>query len=924
MSTEATSGSPVEIYRRWLVGLKTRDSALYAELMVRIAMTGDDLKRRMTPESTADGLTRESPSDEKVEEFVYETIVRAGRPALLVQDNAIQFSGTENDQASKEVIDRLKAMREKIEPLLPLVGRIDSPNNAGNLPFLGTGWLVDRNIVVTNRHVAEIMARQDGRSFVFKPGRFGEKLEVSVDYRREHGLSNLAVAAVKRVLWIEPDSRKADIAFIEVGAADDALERGWIDLAANDAQDADEVAVIGYPARAPAYIIPDQSRMDRIYGGTYEIKRVAPGLMGSTSRGWATHDCTTLGGNSGSVVVSSATGKAVALHFAGLYMIENYAVPASTIRSYLEKRPWVSGSSQAPAAPPKESAILNVTLGEGGRPMTMDLNIPLQIQFTVGTPEMRGSNATVSGVASRKSNADTAAQDLARELSHVDGVVAVRSGALTEGGRLTATPGLIVSVHPAWLRDPSLGIPASYGDFMVETQAASISDQLGMTGIAVAEGVSSIAYDDEARSGPDYSFNWVSESMEVKVHVGPERSWPVLKTFLAEAQSRLVSSIYEFHAAHIAEGVNEKLDEGVDMKLVLARQSRNPKGVIAAGDFDREVTFSEWREAHPSTFENVYVPLGGSGLVANSYHIKVTVRDDDDVWLSSGNWKRASQPLIPVADLDDPRKTSKAGNREWHVVLKNKTLADRFRNHILADLRRSVELGGTEEAVGGETMIDVPLAALEMVELEAAASQVFEPLDIGPRKVRVKPLLTPDRKGKVFTDAVLSLIESAEHQLVLQNQYIKAASAQSNLKTLLQALCEKSKVLEDFRILLRSGGDGFTDDMRALQKGGMDVHRCVRKITNTHTKGIVVDGSRVLVGSHNWSSDGVSLNRDASLIFDDREIAGYFLGVFEEDWNRAPELSLADMTPEAAPVVATGPRPPEGYVRMTLSEYLDR
>jgi phosphatidylserine/phosphatidylglycerophosphate/cardiolipin synthase-like enzyme len=36
-----------------------------------------------------------------------------------------------------------------------------------------------------------------------------------------------------------------------------------------------------------------------------------------------------------------------------------------------------------------------------------------------------------------------------------------------------------------------------------------------------------------------------------------------------------------------------------------------------------------------------------------------------------------------------------------------------------------------------------------------------------------------------------------------------------------------------------------------------------------------LDGNRVLLGSHNWSKSGVTLNRDASLIFDDAEIAGY-------------------------------------------------
>ena len=80
--------------------------------------------------------------------------------------------------------------------------------------------------------------------------------------------------------------------------------------------------------------------MERVFGGRYDVKRAAPGIMTPNSRGWATHDCTTLGGNSGSVVIDLKSGEAVALHFAGAYVIENYAVPASKIRKYLNQRPW--------------------------------------------------------------------------------------------------------------------------------------------------------------------------------------------------------------------------------------------------------------------------------------------------------------------------------------------------------------------------------------------------------------------------------------------------------------------------------------------------------------------------------------------------------------------------------------------------------
>jgi len=54
---------------------------------------------------------------------------------------------------------------------------------------------------------------------------------------------------------------------------------------------------------------------------------------------------------------------------------------------------------------------------------------------------------------------------------------------------------------------------------------------------------------------------------------------------------------------------------------------------------------------------------------------------------------------------------------------------------------------------------------------------------------------------------------------------------------------------------------------------------------NCHTKGILVDSRSTLVGSHNWTNEGTTYNRDASLLFDDPEVTAYFEQVFSHDWT---------------------------------------
>src|SRR5262249_46148646 len=152
-------------------------------------------------------------------------------------------------------------------------------------------------------------------------------------------------------------------------------------------------------------------------------------------------------------------------------------------------------------------------------------------------------------------------------------------------------------------------------------------------------------------------------------------------------------------------------------------------------------------------FTRIVAPEGLQGLISDSYHIKVTVRDDDTFWLSSGNWKGgSSQPVITQAQRDNEKNDDLPGNRALQVVLKNKKLGTRFRNHILQDLKRSQDLGGRElpKRLLDETLVDIPIEAPQ-IELEARRppARIIEPKTIAlsqGRKVKVRPLLTPDKE----------------------------------------------------------------------------------------------------------------------------------------------------------------------------------
>ncbi len=91
---------------------------------------------------------------------------------------------------------------------------------------------------------------------------------------------------------------------------------------------------------------------------------------------------------------------------------------------------------------------------------------------------------------------------------------------------------------------------------------------------------------------------------------------------------------------------------------------------------------------------------------------------------------------------------------------------------------------------------------------------------------------------------------------------------------------------------------------------------------NCHTKGIIVDRKKVLLGSQNWSNDGVSVNRDASLLFDDEELATYFAKIFDHDWNN---LAKQDIGSESLPIewATVDEATPLGMVRLSWKDYME-
>jgi len=255
------------------------------------------------------------------------------RPALLIKYNKIETPD------SAEVRRRLLPYIGKLESRVASVGRIEF-RKIGR-PFGGTGWMIGDDVIVTNRHVAKLMANKKGNTITFVKNALGETVEAFIDFKEEYIGKDMATPQfeipIEKVLFIADDVKtQPDIAFLKIGKHSKTPQP--IPLSDTTLQKDQYVSVIGYPAYDPDAII-SRTAASNVFNDIYGVKRCSPGeIMEYVENAWYFfHDCTTLGGNSGSVVLDNQTGCAVGLHFMGEVKKENYAVKSAEIIKYLRK-----------------------------------------------------------------------------------------------------------------------------------------------------------------------------------------------------------------------------------------------------------------------------------------------------------------------------------------------------------------------------------------------------------------------------------------------------------------------------------------------------------------------------------------------------------------------------------------------------------
>lgn len=454
-------------------------------------------------------------------------------------------------------------------------------------------------------------------------------------------------------------------------------------------------------------------------------------------------------------------------------------------------------------------------------------------------------------------------------------------------------------------------LPASLGEFTLVSAAATPDEiQYGLIPLEAWEDKLFTEDAPESRYEPPEPSE--VELVEVEInnvlcHVGPDSGWTTLQPFLEATQSTLTVAMYEFYAKHIEDTIMAMGDQGnIALKMILQVTDNGNDGHIP------ELLNQHWGEQS----ELVRASVGSvKGIFKNSYHTKVAVRDSSAFWLSSGNWSPNSQPLLNGEVNTD--FLYREGNREWHVIVENETLAQIYEKFILYDMRMAASV---TEAEAAEDLPDL-FVPLGLLETEAAVIQP-QPFDAetfhgSGDPIKVMPLMSPDN----YAQKVLELIENAEESIYLQFSYIKQPSTET-FDRIISTLARRMKDGLDVRIMVGSGQKAIDSGLLVgKRKWKRSMFR--QQKSKLHNKGIIIDGKIACVGSNNWSNDGVQFNRDTTLVFHSPEIAAYYTRVFMFDWDNLTK-DIPTQQEEMVPVIAEiGEETPPGMKRVSWNEWFN-
>jgi len=420
----------------------------------------------------------------------------------------------------------------------------------------------------------------------------------------------------------------------------------------------------------------------------------------------------------------------------------------------------------------------------------------------------------------------------------------------------------------------------------------------------------------------------------VTVFAAPDSGLSTLQMFIDSARSSLDICVYEFENLHLMESVKSAAQRGVAVRLLLEGA---PVGGIT--DLERWVA----KSLHDAGVEiRFMIDSAGNGIYDRYryVHSKYAVVDSWKVAVMSENWKDTAFPLAEgavsadtgsmdtegtvvvnadpagvdavntdVENMDVPGGEVYGGNRGWGVVVESEELAGYYTG--LFDTDFNPAMPDSYAYNESHSMYGAPARDYSNPTSGAHGSHdpgpsvrpYFPVFPAGTLRgdFMITPVIGPEHTLR--NDSVIGLLRSAGESVLVEqlqcplnwghdlpNLYLKECIHAARRGCEVRILLDSRYVSED------DGKDDNLDTVRYINEQALAENLSSLKarliylgnLSKLHNKGVIVDSRAVLVSSINWGPGAVLHNREVGLIIENEEVAAYYTGVFESDWEMRP------------------------------------
>ncbi|RLF42093.1 MAG: hypothetical protein DRN12_01300, partial [Thermoplasmata archaeon] len=272
------------------------------------------------------------------------------------------------------------------------------------------------------------------------------------------------------------------------------------------------------------------------------------------------------------------------------------------------------------------------------------------------------------------------------------------------------------------------------------------------------------------------------------------------------------------------------------------------------------------------------------GYRYNFNHAKYLVIDNETVIVESCNWVQSGVPKNPTY-----------GNREWGILVENKSLASIFLKLFYEDFNSDIY-----------DIIEYNMPLLDSVDFYISREEysgIYDPCFnsmILRGEFNVTPVFSPDNSY----NAICNLIDSAEDSIYIEQLYIHLLWSDGSLNPFIRHLIDRVEKGVDVKVIMNYNANyNMSESIETkeyLEDHGVKVKFIPSNwsyFSNIHNKGIIVDDSSVFIGSINWGENSVKSNRETGVIIENKTIARYYTNVFLYDWNlSAPYTNVSIST----------------------------